>query len=210
MTDRDRFVIHTASLLVERHVLRVPVKVEAIARIYGARFTPLTDCEKHGLGREALFAIWGNRDGAAIVTPRHWTICYNDLQPPNRVRFTIAEEMFHYLLGHSADERFRADSQSYDDATYELYEAEAKRAAGLLLVPPTVYYRYRRVCGSGEIARLCRVSAACVRRAAAYYDENEAALRELFTAKEIHCDTAGLRFLRPMRAISVWPEDGML
>ena len=202
MTERDRRVVRLANELVRRHALTLPVDVAAVCPIYGARLLSLSELEQKGLDAESVFAVWGNRDGVAMATRRGRTIGYNDRAAEKRIRFTLAEELMHLLLGHTEDERFRLGEQSYDAETYALYEAEAKHGACMLLVPPTVYFRYRELYGLGGIARLCRVSRACAWTAAQYYDENEKELRALFTARPLKCDTRGLTRrspLRPMR-----------
>ena len=202
MTERDRRVVLLANELVRRHALTLPVDVAAICPIYGARLLSLSELEEKGLDAETVFAVWGNRDGVAMASRRGRTIGYNDRAAEKRVRFTLAEELMHLLLGHTEDERFRLGEQSYDAETYALYEAEAKHGACMLLVPPTVYFRYRELYGLGGIARLCRVSRACAWTAAQYYDQNEKELRALFTARPLKCDTRALtrrRNIQPVR-----------
>ena len=201
MTERDRRVVRLANELVRRHALTLPVDVAAVCPIYGARLLSLSELEEKGLDAESVFAVWGNRDGVAMASRRGRTIGYNDRAAEKRIRFTLAEELMHLLLGHTEDERFRLDEQSYDAETYALYEAEAKHGACMLLVPPTVYFRYRELYGLGGIARLCRVSRACAWTAAQYYDENEKELRALFTARPLKCDTRGLTRRSPLRPV---------
>lgn len=201
MTERDRRVVRLANELVRRHALTLPVDVAAVCPIYGARLLSLSELEEKGLDAESVFAVWGNRDGVAMASRRGRTIGYNDRAAEKRIRFTLAEELMHLLLGHTEDERFRLGEQSYDAETYALYEAEAKHGACMLLVPPTVYFRYRELYGLGGIARLCRVSRACAWTAAQYYDENEKELRALFTARPLKCDTRGLTRRSPLRPV---------
>ena len=105
----------------------------------------------------------------------------------------------HLLLGHTADRRFAVASQSYDEELYARYEAEAKHGACMLLIPPTVYFRYRELYGTAGVARLCRVSHACAWTAARYYEENEEELRALFTAEPLRCPVGALERRRPLR-----------
>ena len=199
LTERDKDVVRLANELVRRHGLTLPVDVAALCPVYGARLMPLSELEEKGLEPEAVFAVWGNRDGVAMASRRGRAIGYNDRAAEKRVRFTLAEELMHLLLGHTEDERFRLGEQSYDADTYARYEAEAKRGACMLLVPPTVYFRCRGLYGLAGIARLCRVSHACAWTAAQYYEQNEKELRELFTACPLRCDTRGLPRRRPVR-----------
>ena len=202
MTEREKQIARLANELVRRHALTLPVDVAALCPLYGARLVSLSELEAKGLESEAVFAVWGNRDGVAMASRRGRTIGYNDRAAEKRVRFTLAEELMHLLLGHTEDVRFRVDAQSYDAETYARYETEAKRGACMLLIPPTVYFRCRELYGLAGIARLCRVSRACAWMAARYYDENESELRALFTARPLRCDTRVLprrRSARPVR-----------
>ena len=199
LTEREREVVRLADELCRRHALTLPVDVEALCRCYGARLYTLSELEAQGLDSETVFALWGNRDGVAMASRRGRSIGYNDRAAAKRVRFTLAEELMHLLLGHTEDPRFLVGEQSYDAETYAHYEAEAKRGACMLLVPPTVYFRCRERGGPAALARLCEVSGACAWTAAQYYEQNEKELRALFTARPLKCDTRGLPRRRPIR-----------
>ena len=199
MTERERRVVRTANELVRRHGLTLPVDVAALCRHYGARLVTLSELERRGMSREAVFAVWGNRDGVAMSGRRGRAIGYNDRAAEKRIRFTLAEELMHLLLGHTEDARFAVGRQSYDDDTYARYETEAKRGACLLLVPPTVYFRCRCRGSLAALARLCRVSRACAWTAAQYYEQNENELRALFTARPLRCDARALSRPQPLR-----------
>ncbi len=203
MTEREVRVVRLACELVRRHALTLPVDVAALCPLYGARLIPLSELERRGLDAETVFAVWGNRDGVAMASRRGRTIGYNDRAAEKRIRFTLAEELMHLLLGHTEDERFRVGEQSYDAETYALYEDEAKKGACMLLIPPTVYFRCRELYGIGGIARLCRVSRACAWTAAQYYERNEAELKALFTARPLKCDTRALPRRRARRPVRV-------
>ena len=208
-TERDRFVVRTADELIRRHGYILPVDVAALCAVNHARLISLTELEKSGMDREAVFAVWGNRDGVAMSGRRGRAIGYNDRTAEKRVRFTLAEELMHLLLGHTRDKGFAVASQSYDEETYARYEAEAKHGACMLLIPPTVYFRYRALYDTAGIARLCNVSRACAWRAARYYEENEAELRELFTAEPVRRPVGALARRRPLRPLRVSAGTGI-
>ena len=201
MTEREKAVVRLANELVRRHAGALPVDIAAVCGACGARLLPLSELEARGLDAETVFAVWGNRDGVAMASRRGRAIGYNDRTAEKRVRFTLAEELMHLLLGHTADGSFSALEQRFDEATYARYEAEAKLGACMLLIPPTVYFRCRTLYGLAGIARLCRVSRACAWTAAQYYERHEAELRALFTARPLRCDTRALarRRGRPVR-----------
>ena len=200
MTERDKRLFEVVNTVVCRHVYSLPVDVEKLCRIYGAYLLSYEKCAaQSGLTPEELQAMTGSRDGATLDYAGSWTILYSEKAGETRLRFTLAEELMHRLLGHSQDEDFRLRRQRYAPETYALYEAEAKRAAGMLLVPPTVYYKYRRLYGLDQLAALCRVSEACLYTAAKDYEANEKELRAAFTARHIVCDTRGLVRKNPLR-----------
>ena len=199
MTEREKEVVRLADELVRRHGLTLPVDVAALCPLYGARLYTLSELERCGMDSETVFALWGNRDGVAMASRRGRSIGYNDRAAEARIRFTLAEELMHLLLGHTEDPRFFVGEQSYDEETYARYEAEAKHGACMLLVPPTVYFRYRALYGPAAVARLCRVSRACAWTAAQYYEQNESELRALFTARPLRCDMRALDRRRPVR-----------
>ena len=200
MTDRDRSVFSVVNRIVDTHVFRLPVDIEKICEIYGAYLLPYSKAvEKSVLSCEDIARLAGTRDGFTLDAGAEWAIVYNDKACANRKRFTFAEELMHRLLLHSQDDDFLYTRQSYTDDTYRLYEAEAKNAAGMVLVPPTVYLLFRRLYAPAQIAKLCRVSEACVYTVAKYYDANEDEIRAAFTKKHIDCDTEKLIKKNPLR-----------
>lgn len=210
MTDRDSFVIRTANYVIDRNVYRLPVDIMAICRSFGIRLLTASEYIIRGMDARLLFGIWGNPDGSAVSMGNNHVINYNDMAPENRQRFTLAEELMHILLGHTRDQRFNAFSQTYPEDVYMMYEGEAKHGAGMLLVPPSVYFKYCRIYGVNQIAKLCRVSRACAYTVAKYYDENEADLRELFTQKYIDCRTENLTPKNRYRPLDVWPVNSAI
>ena len=61
------------------------------------------------------------------------TIHYNSADGQNRIRFTIAHELGHYVLKHG--KRFRDTSAMFAGGTYDPYEVAANRFAAELLMP---------------------------------------------------------------------------
>ena len=205
LSERQRLVFETVNTVVRRYVNRLPVDVERICALCGVELLRLSDYEAKGFTAQEMETVWGNPDGAASFGAGHPVIGYNDRAPARRLRFTLAEELMHVLLGHVHDPRFNAFSQDYDPALYALYEAEAKRAAGMLLFPPALYYAHRRSASLAQLARICRVSKACAWTCARDYEANETLLREVFTAKRL--DYARPRSPRAAAAPrDVWAE----
>lgn len=205
MTERDTLVIRTANYVIQRNVYRLPVNIMSVCCSYGIRLLPASEYIIRGMNPQILFGTWGNPDGSAVSLGDNHVINYNDMVPENRQRFTLAEELMHILLGHTKDHRFNAFAQTYPEEVYMQYESEAKHGAGMILVPPSVYFKYRAIYGLDQIAKLCRVSRACAYTVAKYYDQNEADLREHFTHKYIDCQTERLIPKKSYRPLDVWP-----
>ena len=205
LTARERAAVAVVNELLCRCVCRVPVDIFALCARCGVRLVPLSELEREGMSADEVFAVWGNPDGVAMSSARRWTIAYNDRAAERRIRFTLAEELMHLLLGHTEDARFALGVQSYDGETYRRYESEAKHAAAMLLLPPSVYFRFRSLASPAALARLCRVSEACAFTAARWYEENEGELRALFTSRAIFCDRASLVRARPLRPVALDP-----
>lgn len=173
MTDRERWALLTATDFIRRRVKEIPVDVPAICRDLGVRVIPLSQMIRDGLNAAVVFGIWGNPDGTASLWKGQAAICYNDSMPANRVRFTLAEELMHIVLGHLKDSRFNIFSQDFDDETYAGYEHEAKMCAGMLLCPPRFYFTFERDLNPTWISQICQVSEACALRIVRDYSANE-------------------------------------
>lgn len=204
MTERECFVLRTASDIVSRYYLRVPRDLLSLCTCLGIKKLPLSTWVENGNTEEEFFRLMRNEDGAAASFDGVGVcILYNDRQPHHRVRFTLAEEIMHILLGHVFDSSFRTSSQ-FDEALYEQYEHEAKLGASLLLMPPPLYYRYRRLFKLRKLAAIFDMSEAATFRTMKYYEENESIVRSNFSAYCPWCDVS--RYIAYTRdsLISVW------
>lgn len=178
------YVVNT---VIERNVYSAPINIEKICHTYRAKLLPYSKAiETTDWTWEDLMER--SEDGFTLDYDEAWTILYNDKKCPNRIRFTLAEELMHRLLLHSSDQEFLYYRQDYSNEKYRKYEEEAKHAAGMILVPPSLYYRFRNRFTHAELARMFQVSEACVYTCAQYYDENEEEIREKFSKKIIRCE----------------------
>ena len=200
MTESEQRALWLANLLQERHVYKLPVNPLRIARAYGIRVQTASDYISAGMDEQELFEVWGNRDGCAMAAGRDFLICYNDKQPPNRQRFTAAEELCHILLGHVRDARFRVGTQEFDREIYLEYEREAKTAAGLLLMPASTYLRLRYAYPLQELAWACRISEDCARMTAAFIARNEAELRAKACPRIFHMS---YEYMKPNKVYAI-------
>lgn len=65
-----------------------------------------------------------------------YLIVYNELKPPNRIRFSLAHELAHIVLHHLDNKKTELSRGGLDDFTYWHMEGEANTFAGNFLVPP--------------------------------------------------------------------------
>lgn len=138
----------------------LPVKVSRICRGYGVTLrsyqvgAPLI----RELGLEAQCDI---SDGFTVRSGNRCYVFYNMEQPPGRVRFTIAHELGHVLLGHLGDGEltvYNRESSSED----ALEEHTANVFASRLLAPACVLHALGAVTPE-QIAAVCDISMAAAR-----------------------------------------------
>ncbi len=138
----------------------LPVKVSRICRGYGVTLrsyqvgAPLI----RELGLEAQCDI---SDGFTVRSGDRCYVFYNMEQPPGRVRFTIAHELGHVLLGHLGDGEhtvYNRESSSED----ALEEHTANVFASRLLAPACVLHALGAVTPE-QIAAVCDISMAAAR-----------------------------------------------
>lgn len=133
--------------MIENNLNTIPVSPEKICQILKIELVPLTQITfETGLKQDDLFALWGNKDGVLQSYNGNYKISYNDLQSEVRRRFTLLEEISHFLLGHGRNSSFNMFDQHYDQQTYLRYEEEARMCAGLFYVPLSTIMIFRIRC----------------------------------------------------------------
>ena len=100
-----------------------------------------------------------------------WTIIFDDAETLGRVRFTIAHELGHILLGHELEAGFGHFRKISEGKTAT--ETQADEFAARLLAPACVL-RGLEAYTTEEIAKICGIS----RKAAEYRAERMKILRE--------------------------------
>lgn len=139
-----------------------PLDTDLLCEALGIELHPLSGISRAArLPREALFRIWGNEDGVILTYKDRPKIAYNDQKMRQRQRFTICEEVSHYILGHTDDPRFNIFSQDYDPYVYQCCEEEARICAGILLCQPQYFYKNPKQMTPVAISRLCDISWEC-------------------------------------------------
>lgn len=152
------------------HAYLLPLNVRALCSSLGLELRSVMDLTaESGLRAAEHYAVWGNRDGVLQRVGGRYVISYNNYQPLNRQRFTLCEEVSHYLLGHLDEPGFSLFSQGWREEVYERCEQEARFAAGMLLCPPRWVFAQREGLDERALARRCRVSLACARHVLADY-----------------------------------------
>ena len=190
--------------VIERYYAHIQRNIASLCSIYGIKLMPLSLYLENGFTKEDFFISIGNEDGAASCCDGAYYIFYNDFQPHYRIRFTIAEELMHVLLGHTDDHRFQLGAQ-YQDVIYDQYEREAKLGASFILMPPKLYYTYRNFYNFKKLAWIFDMSEAAAYRAIKLYEREERTIKPQF---DIDCPRYYPRCQPDInyRPRSVWAE----
>lgn len=69
-------------------------------------------------------------------------IIYNEKKPQIRIRFSLAHELAHIILGHLNDKRTEIDRGGLDDIAYYAMEGAANTFAGNFLAPPVLIHEF--------------------------------------------------------------------
>lgn len=81
------------------------------------------------------------KDAKCFYYPeRAYLIVYNNQKPATRIRFSLAHELGHIVLGHLNDARTELERGGLDDVTYHILEGEANTFAGNFLAPPILIH----------------------------------------------------------------------
>ena len=134
-------------VLLDTNTQELPVKVSRICRAYGVTLRSYQSGEQiiRALGLAGQCAVC---DGFTVRSGGHCYVFYNMAQTPGRVRFTIAHELGHVLLGHLGEGEHTIYNRepSPEDAPEE---HAANIFASRLLAPACV----RQLSGSSAVSR---------------------------------------------------------
>ena len=165
-----REVIEQLLYFQARHAYLLPLNIRALCRSLGLELRSVMDITRSsGLRAREVYELWGNPDGVLQRAEGRYVLCWNNYRPLLRQRFTMCEEISHFLLGHLDEPGFSVFSQDYREEVYQRCEEEARFAAGLLLCPPRWFYAHEKELTERAIMRRCGVSLACARHILADY-----------------------------------------
>lgn len=143
----------------------VPLSIDKIAKILNVDFKPLSAYIEAGFKESEVFSVWGNEDGVVHqyneAGKSYYKISYNDTRNNKRYRFTIMEEFSHIILGHTNDYEFNIFNQRYSNKKYKQYDMEARICAGILIMPPNLYYEILSRIPVSLAANILEISVTC-------------------------------------------------
>lgn len=143
-------------ILLDCGIDRLPVDLNIICKKLGVRVIPFTTYWPE------LPPIANERDGMTFYKNAAPIILYDNRKPPERIRFTVAHELGHLVLGHVKVTQFSPIGRG-GHANNRL-ERAADQFAARLLAPACVLWGLG-LHSSDEIMRVCHISrqAACIR-----------------------------------------------
>lgn len=169
----ERYEIYTKvfELLLMKEIDDTVAPLEKICELYGIVLIPLSAIIKAtGLKEKDVFALWGNKDGCINLLRKNdkiqLKISFNDKFTFNnqRYRFTIAEEIMHYVLGHYKYKMYYSNfPELWDEDLYQKHDEAARIAAGFLLCPPPLVYETPADIKEPFIENFCELSRPCVK-----------------------------------------------
>lgn len=132
----------------EVRITQLPIKLSLIAKYYGIQIISYGDSNLNHTN---------NEDGYSTKINDIFIIYYNEQKPLQRIRFTIAHELGHCLLGHisEGEKTFRHNNET--DKYKDSKEIQANVFARDLLMPATVLHSLD-VSSPEEISKICNVS----------------------------------------------------
>lgn len=132
--------------LIKCKITSLPVNLAVVAKLNDITILKYSDSKKELSG-----------DGFSLNVNGVNVIYYNDQKPANRIRFTLAHELGHCLLGHLKFGKTYNRNSELDFDGMDVHEMQANVFARDLLMPATVLHSLN-VNSIEEISDLCIVS----------------------------------------------------
>ena len=131
--------------LIDCNISSLPVPISRICEVYGGK--TVNDSDVH--------ILQSGQSGRIIVNENEFSIVVNDNESVQRIRFTIAHELGHYLLGHLGSDI--TDLNREYSRIKPVQETEADMFAARLLAPACVLWGINAQT-TEQIASVCNIS----------------------------------------------------
>lgn len=132
--------------LIDTSACSLPVKTLKIAAFFGIKVIRNSDAD----------LLEPSEYGCSIVDENgNWTIVYEDSDTPGRIRFTVAHELGHILLGHEIESGFGHYRRIVRNKP--MTETQADEFAARILAPACVLWALNITSAAG-IERVCGIS----------------------------------------------------
>lgn len=132
--------------LIKCNITSLPVNLATIARLNNITILKYSDSKQNLTG-----------DGFSLNINNVNVIYYNDKKPKARIRFTLAHELGHCLLGHLKFGKTYNRNSEKDFDGMDIFEMQANVFARDLLMPATVLHSLD-IKSFEDISRICNVS----------------------------------------------------
>lgn len=147
-------------ILIDCNVRELPVQINAVCKQLGVRLYSYQDAEQ-AIQNRGLSEVVTHTDGLSLYSNDTPIILFDNTLPPSRIRFTVAHEIGHIVLGHvipgQVTCRNREPSQNDDPA-----ETAANQFAARLLAPACVLWGLD-LHTPEDISRVCGISLTAAR-----------------------------------------------
>lgn len=131
--------------LIDCKINSLPVPISHICELYGGKT----------VNNSNVHILRGEQSGRIIVDGNNFSVVVNDNESIQRIRFTIAHELGHYLLGHLGSDI--TDLNRGYNGIKPIQETEADMFAARLLAPACVLWEIN-VQTAEQIATVCNIS----------------------------------------------------
>lgn len=132
--------------LIKCNITSLPINLAIVARLNNITILKYSDSKQNLTG-----------DGFSLNVNNVNVIYYNDKKPKARIRFTLAHELGHCLLGHLKFGKTYNRNSEKDFDGMDIYEMQANVFARDILMPATVLHSLD-IKSFEDISRICNVS----------------------------------------------------
>lgn len=131
--------------IIDCKINSLPVPISHICELYGGKTVNNSD----------VHILQGRQSGRIIVDGNEFSVVVNDDECIQRIRFTIAHELGHYLLGHLGSDIINLNREYKNIKPAQ--ETEADMFAARLLAPACVLWGINAQTAE-QIATVCSIS----------------------------------------------------